>query len=142
MGPVVAVFNGTIASWLKETLNPANIRALGGSTRKAAATYTASQRASFRTIMKAGDWAHTSTMYGHYIRCLPREVLVRIWDQTSASIQGVNVAKIATDNPCQYGALYRKTWASVNKVIYWTELKSYNLSQNVYCLHFVKNLTT
>ena len=39
-------------------------------------------------------------MYGHYIRCLPKEVLVRILEQTLGTIQGVSVAKIATDNPC------------------------------------------
>ena len=100
MGPAVAVSNGTIATLLKEALTLANIRALGGSTRKADATNAASQGASIRTIMEAGDWAHISTMYGHYIRCLPRKVLVRILVQTSASIQDMNVAKIATDNPC------------------------------------------
>ena len=67
--------------------------------RTPAATYTDSQGASIRTIIEAGDWAHTSMMYGHYIRCLPREVLVRILEKTSASIQGVNVAKIATNSP-------------------------------------------
>ena len=50
--------------------------------------------------MEAGDWAHTSTMYGNYIRCLPNEVLVRNLEQTLASIHGVNVAKIATGNQC------------------------------------------
>ena len=100
MGPAVTVSSGLIASWLKETLTLANIRASGGSKRKATVTYVGSQRASVRTIMEASDWAHTSTMYGHYIRCLPKVVLVRIVKQTSASIQGVNVAKIATDNPC------------------------------------------
>ena len=39
MGPAVAVSNATIVSWLKETLILANIRASGGSTRKAAAPY-------------------------------------------------------------------------------------------------------
>ena len=82
-----------------KNLGLANTRASRGSTRKAAATYVASQGASIRTIMEAGDWAHTSTMYGHYIRCPPREILVRILQQTSAGIQGVNVAKISTDNP-------------------------------------------
>ena len=99
MGPVVAVSNGTVASWLKETLNLANITVSGGSTRKVAATYGASQGASIRTIMEACDWAHTSMMHGHYIRSLPK-VLVRILEQTSASIEWVNVAKIASDNPC------------------------------------------
>ena len=99
MGLAVAVSNVTIARWLKESLTLANIRASGGSTRKAAATYVASQRASIRIIMEADDWAYTSTMYGHYIGCLSREVLVRILEQILASIQGLNVAKIATDNP-------------------------------------------
>ena len=70
MGPAVAVSIGTIASWLKETLNLANIRASGGSTRKAAVTYVASQGASIRTTKEDADWAHTSTMYRHYIRYL------------------------------------------------------------------------
>ena len=42
MEPAMVVSNGTIASWLKETLTLANIRTSGGSTRKAAATYVAS----------------------------------------------------------------------------------------------------
>ena len=100
MGPAAVVYYGTIASWLKQTLTLANIRASGGSTRKATATYVYSQGAFIRTIMEAGYLAHTSTMYGHYIRCLPREVLFRILEQTSASIQEVNVAKIARANPC------------------------------------------
>ena len=89
----------TIASWLKETLTLANSRASGGSTRKVAATYAARQGASLKTIMESGDWSYTSKVYGHYIRCLPRELQVRILEQTSACIQGVNVEKIATNNP-------------------------------------------
>ena len=72
--------------------NLAKIRASGGSTRKTATSYAASQRALIKTIMEAGDAAHTSTMYshyithtstmyGHYIRCLSGEVLVRIIDK-------------------------------------------------------------
>ena len=98
-GPAVAFSNDTIASWFKETLTLANIRTSGRSNRKAAATYAASQGASIRTIMEVGDWADTSMMYGYYIRCLHGEVLVRILEQTSASMQRVNVAKIITDNP-------------------------------------------
>ena len=60
MGQAVAVSNGTIVSWLKEILTLANIRASGWSIRKAAASYVASQGAPIRTIMEAGDWAHTS----------------------------------------------------------------------------------
>ena len=81
-------------------LDPCQYQASRRSTRKAATTHIASQGLSIRTIMRAGDWAYTFTMYGHYIRRIPKEVLFRILEQTSASIQGVNVAKIATDNPC------------------------------------------
>ena len=53
MGLGVVTSNGTIASWLKETLTLANIRVSDGSIRKAAATYAASQGASNRMIMEA-----------------------------------------------------------------------------------------
>ena len=109
--------NGTIASWLKETLTLANIRALGGSTRKAAVTYVASHRVYIRTIMETCDWVHTSMMYWYCIRCLPKEVLIRIWEKTSASIQGLNVAKIARDNPYHERALCNQA-CDINQVIY------------------------
>ena len=88
MGLMTAVSNATVANWLKETSPLTNIRASGESTRKTATSYATSQGASIRTIMEAGDWDHISTIYGHYIRCLPKEVLVRILEQTLASIQG------------------------------------------------------
>ena len=49
--------------------------------------------------MKAGDLDLISVMYGHYIRCLPKEVLVRLLEGTPTSIQGVNMAKDARDSP-------------------------------------------
>ena len=67
-----------------ETLTLSNTRASGGSTRKASASYAASQGLSTRQIMEVGDWAHRSPMNGHPIRCLPKED---------------NVAKVITDNP-------------------------------------------
>ena len=98
-GPSSGSLNGMTASWLKKTLTLANIRGSGRSNKKADITYATSQGVSIRTIIEAGDWNHTSTMCGHYMTCLPREVLVRILEQTSASIQGVHITKIAADNP-------------------------------------------
>ena len=72
MDPASAIPSARIASHLKETLTLANIRTPEGSTRKAATSYAANQGASIKTIIEAGDWAHTSTMYGLYIKCLPR----------------------------------------------------------------------
>ena len=99
MGLTVAGSNATIASGLKDTLILASIRASEWSTKKATAAYAASQGDSIRKSKETDDRAHVCTMYGHYIRCLPREVLVRILEQTLASIQGVKVAKKATDSP-------------------------------------------
>ena len=99
MGLALAVSNATVTSWLKDNLTLANIRTSGGSTIKAATFFAASHGASMRTIMEDGDQAYTSSIYGHYNRCLPREVLVRILEETSANIQGVHVARIVADNP-------------------------------------------
>ena len=55
-------------------------------------------RASIKMITEAGDWGHTFTMFGIYIRCLPREVLDRVLVQKSGSIQEINVAFVATNN--------------------------------------------
>ena len=56
--------------------------------------------------METGDWAHTSMMYWHYIRCLLREVLVQILEQTLANIEGVNVETFLDS---------KETWASIAK---------------------------
>ena len=41
---------------------------------------------SIMTVMEVGDWAYTSMMYTHYIKYLPIEVLVRIFEQATVSI--------------------------------------------------------
>ena len=99
MGLVTAIFIVTIANLLKETLTLANIRISRSSTGKATTLYVTYLGPSIKIIMKAGDWAHTSTMYGHYISFLPIDVLIRIPEQTSGGVQGVAVATMAIDNP-------------------------------------------
>ena len=96
-GLVTAISNATFVCSIKKTLTLANIMASGVSTRKITASYAVSQGASIKTIMEQGDWAHTSTMYGHSTRCLPTEVLARIIKQISGSIQEVSMATMATD---------------------------------------------
>ena len=49
-------------------------------------------------IMEADALAHTYTMCGYYMKYLPREVLIKKLKQTLASIQGMNVANMATNN--------------------------------------------
>ena len=93
-GNAIAVTNGTIATWLTETLKLANIKASGGSTRKASASWAASKGVSIKTILEAGDWAHASTAYRHYIKCLPEAVAQRIAEQISGSIQANVVGQL------------------------------------------------
>ena len=58
--------------------------------------YAASQDALIKTIMETGDWAHTSIMYNHYLRCLPREVLVKTLTDDYHH-QRVSMGMVATD---------------------------------------------
>ena len=75
----------------------ADIKASGGSTRKASASWAASKGVSIKTILDAGDWAHTSTAYRHYIKCLPEGVAQRIAEQISGSIQANVVGQLDVD---------------------------------------------
>ena len=50
-----------------------------------------------KTILEAGDWAHASTAYRHYIKCLPEAVAQRIAEQISGSIQANVVGQLDVD---------------------------------------------
>ena len=147
MGLAVAVSNSTIANWLKETITLANIRASGWSTRKAAVTFAARLGASVKTIIGADDWAHTSMMYGHYIRYLPRGVLVRILEQTSASILGVNEIysyrqyKLGWYQPYEIFFCQEDVGTNRQIILLLGWMEHIDLYQNVYFSHLVGNLT-
>ena len=96
-GNAITVTNGTIATWLTETLKLASIKALGGSTRKALASWAASKGVLIKTILEAGDWAHASTTYCHYIKYLPEAVVQRIAKQISGSVQANVVGQLDVD---------------------------------------------
>ena len=96
-GNAITVTNGTIATWLTETLKLASIKASGGSTRKASASWAASKGVSIKTILEAGDWVHASTAYRHYIKCLPEAVAQRIAEQISGSVQSNVVGQLDVD---------------------------------------------
>ena len=94
---MLSLWNGTIATWLTETLKLASIKASGGSTRKASASWAASKGVLIKTILEAGDWAHASTAYRHYIKCLPEAVARRIAEQISGSVQANVVGQLDVD---------------------------------------------
>ena len=96
-GNAITVTNSTIATWLTETLKLASIKALGGSTWKASASWAASKGVLIQTILEAGDWAHVSTTYHHYIKCLPEAVIQRIAEQISGSVQANVVGQLDVD---------------------------------------------
>ena len=96
-GNAIAVTNGTIVTWLMETLKLASIKASGGSTWKASASWVASKGVSIKMILKAGDWAHASTAYHHYIKCLPEALAQRIAEQISGSVQANVVGQLDVD---------------------------------------------
>ena len=81
MGLAFTVSDAAVVNWLKETLTLVSITVSGDSTRKAATSYATCKSTLIKTIIEAGDWAHTSMMNSHYNKCLPREVLVRILEQ-------------------------------------------------------------
>jgi integrase len=68
----------TIRRWIVMTLRAAGVRAPAGTTRAAAATYARASRIPLEKIMTAADWTRASTLYRHYTRQLPPEVLERM----------------------------------------------------------------
>ena len=96
-GNAIAVTNGTIATWLTKILKLASIKASGGLTQKASASWTASKGVSIKTISEAGDWAYASTAYHHYIKCLPEAVAQRIAEQISGSVRANVVGQLDVD---------------------------------------------
>ena len=82
-----------IRSW---NLFPGTIPS-GGSTQKASASWVASKGVLIKTILEAGDLAHASTAYRHYIKCLPEAVTQRIVEQISGSVQANVVGRLDVD---------------------------------------------
>ena len=70
--PFRPVAKSTIARWLVLVLSEAGAEDRAGSTRAAAATWSAAKGVKASTIMAAADWASAKTMNRHYIRLIPK----------------------------------------------------------------------
>ena len=68
--PFRPVAKSTIARWLVLFFSEAGAEDSAGSTRAAAATWSATKGVKPSTIMAAADWASAKTMYRHYIRLI------------------------------------------------------------------------
>jgi hypothetical protein len=77
----------TIKRWVLQILREAGINSSPGSTRAAAASYALARNISLNAIMGAADWSQSTTMFKHYIRLLPQEVLSQIARQSSRNVQ-------------------------------------------------------
>ena len=65
----------TMATWLVSVLKEAATMDTAGSTRAAAATWSAARGVNSSTIMAAADWSNVRIMQNHYIRLLPSNAL-------------------------------------------------------------------
>jgi hypothetical protein len=85
--PFTKAAKATIKRWIILILNAAGVQASPGSTRAAAASLSLARNISIQTIMEAADWSRSTTMFRHYIRLLPSEVLLKIARSQSGNVQ-------------------------------------------------------
>ena len=64
-----------MAKWLVSVLTKASAMESAGSTRAAAATWSAAGGVKSSTIMATADWLSVRTTQNHYIRLLPSNAL-------------------------------------------------------------------
>ena len=77
----------TVKRWILSILQGAGVQASPGSTRAAAASFALARNISLQSIMESADWSRSKTVFRHYVRLLPAEVLSHIARTTSGNIQ-------------------------------------------------------
>ena len=85
--PYKKAAKATIKRWVLQILKAAGIESSPGSTRAAAASFALARNISLKTIMESADWSQSTTLFRHYIRLLPPEVLSQIARQSSRNVQ-------------------------------------------------------
>ena len=85
--PFGAAAKGTIKRWILSILTDAGVQGTPGSTRAAAASYSLARNISLKTVMDAADWSRSTTLFRHYIRLLPPEVLAHVARRSAANVQ-------------------------------------------------------
>jgi len=87
---------GTIKRWVLSILSEAGVQGTPGSTRAAAASYSLARNISLNTVMDAADWSRSATMFRHYMRLLPAEVLAHIASRVLRPARNVQDAVLDT----------------------------------------------
>jgi hypothetical protein len=85
--PPRSAAKGTIKRWILHVLREAGVQGTPGSTRAAATSFALARNISLNTVMNAADWARSTTMFRHYMRLLPAEVLARVASSAAANVQ-------------------------------------------------------
>jgi hypothetical protein len=85
--PFGAAAKGTIKRWILSVLSQAGVQGTPGSTRAAAASYSLARNISLKTVMDAADWSRSSTLFRHYMRLLPPEVLAHVARASARNVQ-------------------------------------------------------
>jgi hypothetical protein len=78
---------GTIKRWVLSVLSEAGVQGTPGSTRAAAASYSLARNISLNTVMDAADWSRSTTLFRHYMRLLPAEVLAHVASRSARNVQ-------------------------------------------------------
>ena len=68
-------------------LRGSGIEATPGSTRAAATSYALARNISLQSIMESADWSRSRTLFRHYVRLLPTEVLAHIASTEAGGVQ-------------------------------------------------------
>ena len=85
--PRKSAAKGTIKRWILHVLREAGVQGTPGSTRAAATSFSLARNISLNTVMNAADWSRSTTMFRHYMRLLPAEVLARVASASAANVQ-------------------------------------------------------
>ena len=77
----------TVKRWIISVLQGAGVHASPGSTRAVAASFALAMNVFLHSIMESADWSRSKTVFRHYVRLLPVEVLTHIASRTSGNVQ-------------------------------------------------------
>jgi hypothetical protein len=77
----------TIKRWIISVLSEAGVEGSAGSTRAAAASYALASNITLRSVLEAADWSRGTTLFRHYVRLLPPEVLAHVAQDPARNVQ-------------------------------------------------------
>jgi hypothetical protein len=85
--PQTIAARNTIKRWIVSVLSEAGVEGSAGSTRAAAASFALASNITLSTVLEAADWSRSSTLFRHYVRLLPPEVLAHVAQNPARNVQ-------------------------------------------------------